>query len=63
LKTETLASISIPVIPQDAQMRVINHLNAAQESVNQMQEIVAKNSSLLQQVEQAILNEAFRGEL
>ncbi len=46
-----------------AQQQIVNYLNSIQAEVNNMQATLRYDEELLQQVEQAILNEAFRGEL
>jgi restriction endonuclease S subunit len=63
LKTDTLEQVAIPNAPKDIQMQVIAHLDATQSSINTMQNTLKENDGLLKQVKQAILHEAFRGEL
>jgi len=46
-----------------AQQQVVNYLNSVQDEVNEMQKILEEDDELLQEVEQGILYQAFRGGL
>lgn len=48
---------------RQAQQHLVGYLDSIQDEVSRMQNTLKENDDILQQVEQAILNEAFRGKL
>ena len=63
LKMETLEQVAVPNISKEVQTQVIANLDATQSELTVMQNTLKENDEWLRQVEQAILQEAFRGEL
>jgi restriction endonuclease S subunit len=63
LKTETLLDVRVPELPMNSQRRIVEYLNTVELDVEKMHRILRKDSDLLDQIEQSILDRAFRGEL
>jgi type I restriction enzyme S subunit len=63
LKTDTLMQAVVPDIPKDSQQRTVAYLDSVQSAVNDMRRILDQDAKLLDQLEQSILQRAFRGEL
>ncbi len=63
LETAKLENVSIPLVPEKQQRRVIAYLNSVQESASVLQATLQEDNEILQQIEQSILDQAFRGEL
>ena len=63
LKTDTLMQVVVPDIPKDSQQRTVAYLDSVQSAVNDMRRILDQDAKLLDQLEQSILQRAFRGEL
>ena len=63
LKTDTLMQVAVPDIPKDSQQRTVAYLDSVQSAVNDMRRILDQDAKLLDQLEQSILERAFRGEL
>lgn len=59
-----LQEVKVPVpSSEEAQRQIVAHINAVQGELQEMHKIQLVNDMLLNQVEQAILEQAFRGEL
>jgi type I restriction enzyme S subunit len=63
LKTNTLMQVVVPDIPKASQQRTVAYLDSIRSAVNDMQRILEQDAKLLDQLEQSILQRAFRGEL
>jgi type I restriction enzyme, S subunit len=63
LKTETVLNLMIPCPSMETQRKIVAYLDAMRDEVLEMQRIQTDDRSLLEQVEQSILAQAFRGEL
>lgn len=63
LKTDTLKKVTVPIISISAQRRIIEYLDFFQFSVHEMEKVMKQDSQLLEQLEQSILEKAFRGQL
>ena len=63
LKTETVLNLKMPCPSMETQRKIVAYLDATHDEVKEMQRIQADDRSLLEQVEQSILAQAFRGEL
>jgi type I restriction enzyme S subunit len=61
--SETLEAVSIPDAPLPAQGELVTHLDEVQAEVGEMRRMQAQDAELLDQLEQSILERAFRGEL
>ena len=48
---------------QETQLQIISYLDSVQSEVNEMQQKLDQDAKLLDQLEQSILERAFRGEL
>lgn len=58
-----VCSLPFPKIPLEEQRHVVAYLNAIQAEVDEMRRLQAWDTVLINQVEQSILEKAFRGEL
>jgi len=63
LKSETLEAVAIPDAPLSAQEQLVSYLDTVQEEVQEMHGLQTQDAALLDQLEQSILERAFRGEL
>lgn len=63
LKSETLEAVTIPDAPLPMQEQLVTYLDSIQEEVSEMRHLQAQDAQLLDQLEQSILERAFRGEL
>lgn len=64
MNASLLQQIRVPVPEnEDLQHQIVAYLNSVREDLQEMQGIQSEDSALLEQVEQAILEQAFRGEL
>lgn len=63
LNREQLFNYEMPYPAKDTQERICELLRLAREEVGEMQEINKRDRQFLDQLEQAILSQAFRGEL
>jgi type I restriction enzyme S subunit len=63
LKTDTLMQVAVPDIPQDSQKKVVAYLDSVQAAVHEIRQLLEQDAKLLDQLEQSILERAFRGEL
>ena len=63
LKSETLEAVTIPDAPLPAQEQLVSYLDTIQTEVQEMHHLQAQDAELLHQLEQSILERAFRGEL
>ncbi|MBI3798117.1 MAG: restriction endonuclease subunit S [Deltaproteobacteria bacterium] len=63
LKSETLESVTIPDAPLPMQEQLVTYLGSVQAEVSEMRRLQAQDAELLDQLEQSILERAFRGEL
>ncbi|SRR6266496_500342 len=58
-----LFSYELPFPDKTEQQYIVNYLDSIQEGVDELQNMAKEDAEILQQVEQGILNQAFRGEL
>ncbi|MGE4091003.1 MAG: restriction endonuclease subunit S [Candidatus Binatia bacterium] len=58
-----VSSLPFPIVGMETQRRIVAHLNAVEEEVREMRSLQTQDAELLDQVEQSILERAFRGEL
>jgi len=58
-----LFSYELPFPSTTEQQHIVNSLDSIQEGVDELQNMLREDEEILQQVEQGILNQAFRGEL
>lgn len=58
-----IAQFQIPLPDPIQQEQIVNYLDSIQEGVNELQNMLREDEEILHQVEQGILNQAFRGEL
>lgn len=63
LKTDTLKKVTVPIISISDQRRIIEYLDFFQFSVNEIEKVMKQDTQLLEQLEQSILEKAFRGQL
>ncbi|HHY38549.1 MAG TPA: hypothetical protein GX507_06455 [Clostridia bacterium] len=63
INTRTLKDIEVPLPPLDEQQRIVAYLEAVQEKAKALKETQSAAEAELQRLEQAILDEAFKGEL
>lgn len=63
LKSETFESVAIPDTPLPAQEQLVSYLDTVQAEAQEMCRLQAHDAELLDQLEQSILERAFRGEL
>ncbi len=63
INREELFSYELPFPSKIEQQYIVNHLDSTQESIDELQDMLREDEEILQQVEQGILNQAFRGEL
>jgi type I restriction enzyme S subunit len=63
LKSETLEAVAIPDAPLSAQEQLVSYLDTVQAEVQEMRWLQAQDAELLDQLEQSILERAFRGTL
>lgn len=63
LKSETLEAVNIPDAPLPMQEQLVAYLDNVQEEVSEMRRLQAQDAELHDQLEQSILERAFRGEL
>jgi len=60
---KNVRDIQVPVPDVRIQARAVNHLDSVLSASRQIQDIVSRQKELLDKLEQAILAQAFRGEL
>lgn len=63
LKTETVEQLEIPFPPKEVQQQMVAYLDNIQAELIETDQIQSEDRSILEQVEEAILEQAFRGEL
>jgi len=63
VRLEALWDALIPLPPLSEQRRIVEHLQTVQEKIKALKEAQAQTEAELKQLEQAILDKAFRGEL
>ena len=63
ISQEQVYQLLIPLPPLPEQQRIVAHLEAVQERVRTLREAQAQMEAELRQLERAILERAFRGEL
>jgi type I restriction enzyme S subunit len=63
LKTKTLLDVRVPKIDVNSQKRIIEYLNTVENDIEEMKQHLKRDLELVDQIEQSILERAFRGEL
>ncbi|MBD2129530.1 restriction endonuclease subunit S [Microcoleus sp. ZQ-A2] len=63
LKTDTLKQVVVPNISKNEQRRIVEYLDSVQSEVNDMQKLLEQDATSLDELEQSILEQAFRGKL
>ncbi|MGB1250550.1 MAG: restriction endonuclease subunit S [Candidatus Promineifilaceae bacterium] len=63
LKTDELLGITIPMPEKDIQKSIVKRLDVILNEIDEMKKSSAKDQTMLANLEQAILSQAFRGEL
>ena len=63
LKTDTLKQIIVPNISKNAQRKIVEYFNCVQSDVDEMKTRLERDTTLLAQLEQSILEQAFVGKL
>jgi restriction endonuclease S subunit len=63
IRKEHVESIEIPLPSRELQLQAIAFLEAVQGEVSEMQRAQADEAKMLDEIEQALLRQAFRGEL
>jgi restriction endonuclease S subunit len=63
LTRSQIAQFQIPLPDTILQERIMSYLDSIQEGVDELQDMLREDEEILKQVEQGILDQAFRGEL
>lgn len=63
LKTDTLMQVVVPCISKNEQRKIVEYLNSVQLDVNEMQKLIKQDAKMIDQLEQSILEQAFKGKL
>jgi type I restriction enzyme S subunit len=63
LKTETIEQLEIPLPSKVIQQQIVMYLDSVEAELVEVEQIQTLDGQLLDQVEQSILDQAFRGEL
>jgi type I restriction enzyme S subunit len=63
VNSQILRELRLPLPQLTKQKQIVVHLNSIQSEVDQMQQLFDQDAKLLDQLEQSILERAFRGEL